>query len=89
MQWSLLTCSDGIKSGLAWGNPQSYLDCDPLPDTLVRFFGHALRAADDAAVEHLLDSGLEHKLRSCYVSNELRRQAVRASGAQYHEYRNE
>ncbi|KAK9844068.1 hypothetical protein WJX81_003556 [Elliptochloris bilobata] len=55
---------------------ESYLDCDPLPDTLLRFLAHALPAAADAVVERLLDAGAEQKLRACRAANELQRHAV-------------
>ena len=56
---------------------QSYLDCDPLPDTLLRFVALALPGASDAVAERLLAAGADQKLRACRVANEVQRQAVR------------
>jgi hypothetical protein len=60
---------------------QSFDEEDPLPDTVLRFFGHALRRAPGALAERMLDAGAEYKLRTCRTGNELRRQAVRAKCA--------
>ena len=57
--------------------PQSYLYCDPLPDTLLRFVALALPGASDAVAERLLAAGADQKLRACRVANEVQRQAVR------------